>query len=47
MALADQEWLGYEGPPGSKIDQRKLEKIAEKEGETEFKKVESYHKTVY
>jgi hypothetical protein len=47
MVLANREWLGYEGPPGSKIDQCKLEKIADKEGETEFKKIKSYDKTVY
>ena len=47
MALADQEWLGYEGPPGSKIDQCKLETIADKEGETEFKKIKSYDTAEY
>jgi hypothetical protein len=47
MMPADRKWLGYEGPPGSKIDQCKLEKIAEKEGETEFKKVKNYDRTIY
>jgi hypothetical protein len=47
MVLANREWLGYEGPPGSKIDQCKLEKTADKGGETEFKKIKSYDKTVY
>jgi acylphosphatase len=36
------KWLGYEGSPQSKIDQCKIEKIEEVEGEKEFRKVKSY-----